>query len=103
MVYATALLYNLGLLGPELPGAVLAGLADASVSLLVPASYTETRLLWAAAAFFLGAIAVCALLDRVLPAAHGLGRGLPAAGGQGTGDDGEADDPGRQVQSWRRQ
>jgi hypothetical protein len=47
---------------------VLAGLCGASVSLLLPASYSETRLLWAAAAFFLCAITVCALLDHILPA-----------------------------------
>jgi hypothetical protein len=101
VVYSTALLYNLGRLGPDLPGAVLAlavlagaraaarhvlpgrlavwsgqmtltvlaGLCGASASLLLPASYAETRLLWAAAAFFLCAITACALLDRILPAA----------------------------------
>ncbi len=57
---------------------VVGGLAGACVSLLLPASYTETRLLWAAAAFFLCAITVCALLDRVLPAAPPVTAPLPA-------------------------
>jgi hypothetical protein len=46
---------------------VLAGLCGASASLLLPADYSETRLLWAAAAFFLCAITACACLDRALP------------------------------------
>jgi len=48
---------------------VLAGLCGAAASLLLPAGYAETRLLWAAAAFFLCAITVCAVLDRALPTA----------------------------------
>jgi len=52
---------------------VLAGLGGACASLLLPASYAETRLLWAAAAFFLGAITACALLDRALPAPPAAG------------------------------
>jgi hypothetical protein len=47
---------------------VLVGLCGASATLLLPAHYSETRLLWAAAAFFLCAITACALLDRALPA-----------------------------------
>jgi hypothetical protein len=85
---------RLGAWAGQMALTVLAGLAGASASLLLPASYTETRLLWAAAAFFLCAITVCALLDRVLPAPPALGPAplpvppYPATQPTGPGGDG---------------
>ena len=45
--------------------ALTAGTCGAAVSLLLPADHTETHLLWAASAFFVCAIAACAIADRL--------------------------------------
>jgi hypothetical protein len=58
---------GLASLAGQMTLSVLAGLLGGAASLLLPASYAEVRLLWAAAAFFGCAITACALLDRMLP------------------------------------
>ncbi|MGE5131327.1 MAG: hypothetical protein ACM32E_00270, partial [Gemmatimonadota bacterium] len=47
------------------------GLAGALAARELPARYSETRLLWEAAAFFLCAVGACALLDRVVGSSAG--------------------------------
>lgn len=61
---------NLAAWAAQLAITLAAGLAGAAAARLLPARYAESRLLWAAAAFFLCALPVCALLGRVLPAAR---------------------------------
>jgi hypothetical protein len=62
--------------------AVVAGLCGAGASLLLSAGYAETRLLWAAAAFFLCAITACALLDRGWPTVPPGTAPSPTSGGR---------------------
>lgn len=52
----------------QMAAGVIAGLAGAAAGLLLPARYAEARLLWVAAAFFVCAIATCALIDRLIGA-----------------------------------
>lgn len=51
----------------QMAAATAAGIAGAYASHVLPAHYTESHLLWAAAAFFVSATGMCALIDRWLP------------------------------------
>jgi hypothetical protein len=49
----------------QMVAALAAGLGGASFAVLVSGGHTEARLLWAAAAFFVCAVSVCAISDRL--------------------------------------
>jgi hypothetical protein len=49
----------------QMAASALAGLAAAIPAALLTTGLRETRLLWAAAAFFVTAVAVCGLMDRI--------------------------------------
>jgi hypothetical protein len=49
----------------QMVASLAAGLGGAASAVLVPGGHTEARLLWAAAAFFVCAVSVCALIDRL--------------------------------------
>lgn len=51
----------------QIIAALAAGVGGMASAVLVPVGHTEARLLWAAEAFFVCAISVCALIDRVAP------------------------------------
>jgi hypothetical protein len=63
----------------QMTWATIAGLCSAATSLLVNADHTETRLLMAGAAGFLGAISVSAYLDRRAEQTHANESALPVA------------------------
>jgi hypothetical protein len=49
----------------QMAAALAAGLGGAASALLVPGGHTEARLLWAVAGFFVCAVSVCAVIDRL--------------------------------------
>ncbi len=49
----------------QMTAALAAGLGGAASALLMPGDHTEARLLWATAGFFVCAVTVCAVIDRL--------------------------------------
>lgn len=49
----------------QMAAALAAGLGGAASAVLAPGGHTEARLLWVAAGFFVCAVSVCALIDRL--------------------------------------
>ncbi|WP_433333506.1 hypothetical protein [Spirillospora sp. CA-294931] len=70
--------------GAQMALSSAAGFAGVSASWFLAARYTEARLLFAAAAFFVCAVSVCALVDRRYARASGTNSRRPGTG-SGTG------------------
>lgn len=69
-----------GVWAGQLAASAVVGVGGAVVALLLPGGHTETRLLWAAAGFFVCALVVCAAIDRLTRPSGGRcipGRGIP--------------------------